>query len=123
MSFKMLYIKSSSLLFISKKNDNCFMLFVLLHFSLTNYTSCSTKTIFEINNDFTQYRNDVPLNTRDLNFKSLIGSLLIGVQNRRNVRHFDYLFLKVWGVAYNHDGSRVVSASEDKSLHVYNIPI
>ena len=30
---------------------------------------------------------------------------------------------QVWGVAYNDDGSKLMSVSEDKSIHLYSIPV
>jgi WD repeat-containing protein 61 len=39
------------------------------------------------------------------------------------VHTFDDHVDQVWGVAYNNDGSKLVSVSEDKSIHLYNIPV
>ena len=36
------------------------------------------------------------------------------------VHTFDDHADQVWGVAYNHDGSKLVSVSEDKSIHLYS---
>ena len=39
------------------------------------------------------------------------------------VHTFDNHVDQVWGVAYNNDGSKLMSVSEDKSIHLYNIPV
>ena len=38
------------------------------------------------------------------------------------IHTFDDHTDQVWGVAYNTEGTKLMSVSEDKSIHLYNIP-
>ena len=44
-------------------------------------------------------------------------------ESKQCVHTFDDHTDQVWGVSYNNDGSKLISVSEDKSIHMYTIPI
>ena len=56
--------------------------------------------------------------THDLNHDLTINCVCHSIRSM-----FRVLVLYNFGVAYNNDGSKLVSVSEDKSIHLYNIPV